>query len=628
MELHSIPEPGQHRGGSPKIQRTLSHGCQRQSQNSFRPIKKCIHQGPRPSLQRHSTIRTKLPSDAILQHHRSRRSKAPPKHQPQQGWRAERSSLPYAEGAGGRDRACVDLHIHTEPYDQPGPIWVEETMDYLDLQPIYKKGPKCEASNYRPVSLTNVMSKLLEHIICSQVRGHLDTHGILTWFQHGFQAGRSSETQLAVTMHDLHKLADLGTQVDIGILEFSKAFDIVPHTWLLNKLQFYGINDEVCCWIRNFLEGRTQRVMVDGVFSLEENVDSGVPQGTVLGPLLFLLFINDITTNLNTGTRIRLFADDCLIYRAIHSIQDQILLQQDLDTLQSWSMTWGMKFNPSKCNILWTRQGPKGTLNRFYQLHGEILAEVPTAKYLGVNISNNLSWTPHVDYVVKKANQKLGFLRRNLRGSPVSSKCLAYTSLVRSGLEYATPIWDPITDKDSWKIESIQRRAARWAKSPYSPSASITELLQELGWDDLSNRRKNLRLTLLYKIYYHQVAVDYAELDITRNPRPSRQHEHQIRQLPARKNTFLFSFVTRTIQEWNSLPANTISADSATTFKSQLPAATPWAAPPLSRVGHLWHLGTIVQIQIQMYHPQWWWLLGSHSISKTHTYRPIFELWL
>ena len=278
-------------------------------------------------------------------------------------------------------------------------------------------------------------------------------------------------------MHDLHKLADLGTQVDMGILNFSKSFDVVPHTRLLNKLQFYGINDEVCCWIRSFLEGRTQRVMMDGVLSQEENVDSGVPQGTVLEPILFLLFTNNITTNLNTGTRIRLFADDCLIYRVIHSIQDQILLQQDLDTLQSWSTTWGMKFNPSKCNSLRTRQGLKGTLNRFYQLHGEILAEVPTAKYLGVNISNNLSWTPHVDYIVKKANQQLGFLRRNLRGSPVSSKYLAYTSLVRSGLEYAAPIWDPKTDKDSWKIESIQRRAARWAKSTYSPLASVTELL-------------------------------------------------------------------------------------------------------------------------------------------------------
>ena len=205
---------------------------------------------------------------------------------------------------------------------------------------------------------------------------------------------------------------------------------------------------------------------------------------------------------------------------------------------------------------------------------------------IGVIISNNLSWTQRVDYVVKKANQKLGFLHRNLRCNPVSSKCLVYTSLVRSGLEYAAPIWDPTTDKDSWKIESIQRSAARWPSQLTPPRASITELLQDLGWDDLSNRRKTRRLTLLYKIYNHQVAWDYAELDIARNPRPSRQHVHQIRQLPVWKNTFLFSFVTRTIPEWNSLPGNTISADFPASFKSQLPPATPWAAPPRSRVGH------------------------------------------
>ena len=117
----------------PKIQKTLTHKCHRQSQNSIGPIQKCIHQGPRPSLKRHSTIRTKLPSDAILQHHGSRHSKAPPRHQPQQGWLAGRSCLSWAERASERDRPCVD-HIHTEPYHCPGPIWVEETLDYADLQ--------------------------------------------------------------------------------------------------------------------------------------------------------------------------------------------------------------------------------------------------------------------------------------------------------------------------------------------------------------------------------------------------------------------------------------------------------------------------------------------------------------
>ena len=385
---------------------------------------------------------------------------------------------------------------------------------------------------------------------------------------------RSCETQLAVTMHDLFKLSDSGKQVDIGILDFSKAFDVVPHTRLLAKLKFYGLNPEVIRWIGNFLDGRTQRVMVDGVFSKEEGVDSGVPQGTVLGPLLFLLFIKDITKNLNSGTSIRLFADDCLLYRAINSVQDQLLLQQDLDTLQAWSVTWGMKFNPSKCNILRTRQGLKGTLNHFYSLHGQILAEVPNAKYLGINISSDLSWTTHIDYVVKKANQKLGFLKRNLRGCPAASKTLAYTSLIRSGLEYAAPIWDPHTAKDAARIEAVQRKSARWVKSNYAPRASVTELLKELKWSSLEDRRKILRLTLLYKIYNHKVAVDHSEVDLMSNERPSRQHEHQIRR-PRAGPQFSNSFIIRTIPEWNALPAAVVSADSVNTFKSQLVATLP-----------------------------------------------------
>ena len=316
------------------------------------------------------------------------------------------------------------------------------------VTPIFKKRSKCDAANYRPVSLTCVTSKLLEHIICSQIRDHLDRHRILSPFQHGFRGRRSCETQLAVTYHDLAELNDQMLQVDIGILDFSKAFDVVPHTRLLNKLKFYGLSEEVISWIREFLHERKQKVMVDGVFSQEEKVDSGVPQGTVLGPLLFLLFINNIPDGLTSGTRIRLFADDCLVYRPIRSPADQQILQNDLLCLEKWSNTWGMHFNPSKCNILSTRPGIKGHHHHFYVLYGVILKEVETAKYLGVLLSNTLSWTPNVDAVATRANQKLGFIRRNLRGSPLKSKCMAYTTLVRSGLEYAAPIWDPATKKD------------------------------------------------------------------------------------------------------------------------------------------------------------------------------------
>ena len=162
--------------------------------------------------------------------------------------------------------------------------------------------------------------------------------------------------------------------------------------------------------------------------------------------------------------------------------------------LERWSKTWGMYFNPAKCNILSTRPGTKTHFNYFYKLYGVVLKEVETAKYLGVLLSNTLSWSPHIDAVACKASQKLGFIRRNLRGNPLKSKCMAYTALVRSGMEYAAPIWDPATQKDSNKLETIQRRAARWAKSVfYDRSVSVTKLLQELEWAELADRRKYLR---------------------------------------------------------------------------------------------------------------------------------------
>ena len=159
-----------------------------------------------------------------------------------------------------------------------------------------------------------------------------------------------------------------------------------------------------------------------------------------------------------------------------------------------------MSFNPSKCSILRTRPGSKTSLQHFYTLHGQILKKVNTAKYLGVLLSKDLSWSPHVDSTAHRANQKLGFNRRNLRGSPITSKCLAYTSLVRSGMEYAASIWDPVSKADIRKLEVVQRKAARWAKSCFIQSASVTKILQDLKWDDLADRRKNIRLTLLYKI--------------------------------------------------------------------------------------------------------------------------------
>lgn len=206
-----------------------------------------------------------------------------------------------------------------------------------NVSPIFKKGNKHLPSNYRPVSLTSVCCRTLEHIICKFILNHLEKYNIFTHLQHGFRSGHSCETQLINTMHDIMKSYDKKEQIDLVILDFSKAFDTVPHRKLLHKLSNYGIRGNINNWIRNFLMNRHQRVVIDGVSSLPCSVDSGVPQGTVLGPLLFLYHINDLPKSVTS--QVRLFADDCLLYRTVKSLDDHLKLQQDLDSLQKWAQT-------------------------------------------------------------------------------------------------------------------------------------------------------------------------------------------------------------------------------------------------------------------------------------------------
>ena len=220
------------------------------------------------------------------------------------------------------------------------------------ISPVHKKGDVHTPGNYRPVSLTVVACKILEHIVCRHILNFLDE--IMSSLMPSLDSakGHSCETQLLITLSDLFKSFDKRTQVDVGILDFSRAFDTVPHERLLGKLASCGVTGPVNSWIRAFLTGRHMSVVVDGEESNSAPVLSGVPQGTVLGPLLFLIYINDMTSQVSSGTFIRLFADDCLVYRKINSTQDQVVLQQDLLCLQAWAELWGMRFNPSKCYIM------------------------------------------------------------------------------------------------------------------------------------------------------------------------------------------------------------------------------------------------------------------------------------
>ena len=440
------------------------------------------------------------------------------------------------------------------------------------VTPIFKKGSTCLPENYRPVSLTCVACKLLEHVICSHMRDHLDRQGILSTFQHGFRAMYSCETQLAVTIHDILNIRDRGIQSDIAILDFSKAFDKVPHKRLLGKLRLYGINDNILTWIESLLRGRT-RVIIDGQFSSNSEVTSGVPQGTVLGPLLFLLYINDLPSVLQPSTKCRLFADDCLVYREIRSPEDQVSLQKDLDALEQWSIQWGMLFNAKKCNIMTVSRSTTPLL-KFYQIDNTILDNVDSCTYLGILLTSDMSWSSHISSCAKKANARLGFLRRNLKGCPQPLKRMAYVSLVRSSMEYSSALWDPHLAKDKTTLENIQRRAARWIRQDYSSRSSVTAILSELGLDELTKRRQEQRLTLMIKIMHKLVAVGQDDFNLQRaDSRTRASHSFKLRQQPSSTTELLHSFINKTTPEWNRLPAHMAEAGTLENFKSQLSAS-------------------------------------------------------
>ena len=437
------------------------------------------------------------------------------------------------------------------------------------VSPVFKKGDRCMPGNYRPVSLTCVSCKILEHIICKHFRTHLERYEILTPLNHGFRAKFSCETQLLLTLQDLLQTRDKKIQTDVAILDFSKAFDTVPHDRLLGKLEFLGIHGPLLDWTAAFLKTREQTVVVDGSKSRPTKVISGVPQGTVLGPLLFLMHINDLPSVVTS--QVRLFADDCLMYRPIRSIADQVALQQDLAALERWGDTWGMRFNAGKCHIMHISRS-RVPMSFMYELCGQVLFSAEEAQYLGVTLTSELSWSPHINSIANRANVSLGFLKRNLKHCPSQLKETAYIALVRSILEYACPIWDPHLRKDVDLLERVQRRAARFVNSDgYRSTSSVTSMLQSLGWKNLEDRRRDVRLALLFKIVHGQVAVSVDDIHLTKaDSRTRAKHPHKYRHKPANTTELQNFFTHRTIAEWNSLKADTVTACSLDSFKARL----------------------------------------------------------
>ena len=242
-------------------------------------------------------------------------------------------------------------------------------------------------------------------------------------------------------------------------------------------------------WIKNFLYGRHQAVVVDSCKSNTIPVRSGVSQGSVWGPCLFLVYINDLPLRVKSNTR--LFADDTAIDRKIHSADDSNVLQADLDALAKWENEWDMSFHPDKCSVLHVSRSRTPLITDYF-LHGQKLESVKSAKYLGVIIQTDGEFGKHITNNASSGSKTLGFIRRNLKINSKTLKETAYQTLARPKIEYASAVWDPYQKDQIEELEKLQRRAARITTNRFRNTSSVGEMLQDLGWKSLELRRCSL----------------------------------------------------------------------------------------------------------------------------------------
>lgn len=427
--------------------------------------------------------------------------------------------------------------------------------------PLHKSGNKHSSNNYRPISLTSICCKMLEHIIFTNIVNFLESNSFFTSAQHGFRKTYSCETQLISFTHHLHQILDKSSHADCIFLDFSKAFDKVCHRLLLYKLHQLNLDGNLLMWIECFLTNRSQFVTANCHNSPFREVHSGVPQGSVLGPLLFLIYINDLSSVVSS--KIHLFADDCVIFREITTDNDINILQSDLNAISNWCDKWLMDLNIKKCKIM--RVSRSCTTSPIYYLNNIPLDSVNSYKYLGVHITTNLNWTTHIEYIIINANRMLGYLRRNFFNAPHGLKLLLYKTLIRSKLEYATTVWDPTYNNLVTSLELVQNNSVRFILSNYNRTASISTMKTSLALPSLASRRKVSRLTLFHKIYHHPIL--HAQLLLRPQHISHRIDHHHKVGIPSCNTKTFNSFLLCTLKEWTKLPGHIVAISDENLFR-------------------------------------------------------------
>ena len=429
-----------------------------------------------------------------------------------------------------------------------------------NVSPIFKKGDHDSPANYRPVSLTSVVCKIMESIVKDSVLDFLLRNELLNLSQFGFLPKRSCVSNLLNFLDDVTHLVDSQHNVDVVYLDFQKAFDKVPLHRLLLKASSLGIGGNCLNWIQSWLSGRSQRVCVRDGMSSWKGVTSGVPQGSVLGPLLFLIFIDDLDFNLSSS--VYKFADDTKLYRVVDSCSDAAMLQSDLNRLVEWSKLWQMSFNVSKCKVMHF-----GSSNScFDYLMGDAsLDKVDEERDLGVIVSNSLKPSKQCAAAAARANRMLGLVKRNFCHLSKDIVIGLYKQLVRPHLEYAIQAWSPFYEKDKFILEQVQRRATRLISClkhlPYE------DRLRHLGLTTLELRRVRGDMIQVYKFLSDPNPLVTCKFLKVNSSSRTRGHRYKLCKGSSRLDIRMYSFSMRVVNEWNGLPDWVVNSPSVLNFK-------------------------------------------------------------
>ena len=400
---------------------------------------------------------------------------------------------------------------------------------------------------------------------------HLAEHYPLSDCQWGFRPGRSTVSALLSTVHEWLELLESGREICAIFLDYKKAFDSVPHAPLIDKLSKIGLHYKLLKWLTDYLTLRRQEVVVNGANSCQALVTSGIPQGSVLGPLLFSIYINDITQlQLSPTSSLVLFADDILYYHPIQNSNQFEEVQSDIAGLEEWSDDHLLQLNPQKCKsmILSKKRCSTAESTPLY-LCGSKLEEATIYKYLGVLVNKNLTWSDHISELCTKARKILGLLYRQFynNANPATIRQL-YISLVRPHLEYASQLWDPYLQGDTDRLEAVQKFALKLISRQWD--SGYDELLSATNIPRLQERRLHQKLAQVFRIVH---GLCYFPQNIfTQQPsHSSRLSRSDTLQCPfARTNYYFHSFVPNSIRAWNSLKEEQVATQTLRSFKRNI----------------------------------------------------------